>query len=475
MRFSNSDVIVIVAGFLTSAFAKPHGHKLKHNHSGKGDQLLKRMDLVASSPSSHVKAATVPSPTLLAFELNGITISQTEACQGIKSGALKFADGTDQSQLCPEQEVSDASPTPVIPPFQWTASHDLFTRPGSSTPEQSQRTDKYRQNFDQPSRIRSFTTSPSKKPAVMSFSAANRELSLNSSNRSVGLDHSHSQGLDTEFVDGKIDCSHFPSDYGPIAIPWINLGGWSGIQYPTVRNQRIIDIRTGVNGGQNCSAGALCSYACPPGYQKSQWPAIQGASGQSVGGLQCNSDNKLQLTNPELSKNLCIRGTGATKVQNKLSNNAAICRTDYPGTEDETVPLNTQPGTTSELTCPSSSTYFKHRGSPTSAQYYVNNKGVPLEEACRWNVDGSSKGNWAPTYFGVGQDLSGKTWLSIASTKQNNPSKFVPLDYTAEITGEGLSGKCRVKEGNYCSGDQYGECNDSGCTVSMAFIIEGSP
>ncbi|KAL9610503.1 MAG: hypothetical protein Q9167_004788 [Letrouitia subvulpina] len=452
MRFSNSVVILVTTGFLTPAFAKPHGHKLKHNHVGKGDQLLKGMDIVASSPSSHLKAATVPGPTLLAFELNGKTITQTEACQGIRSGTLKFAESTYQSQLCLEDVVSDAPPMP-----------------GSSTPERFQRTDESRQNFNQLSEIKSFTTSPSRKTAVISFSEANRESSLNSLNGSVGPDLSDGQGLDTEFVDGKIDCSHFPSDYGPIAIPWINLGGWSGIQYPTVRNQRIIDIETGVNGGKNCSAGALCSYACPPGYQKSQWPAIQGASGQSVGGLQCNSDNKLQLTNPELSKNLCIKGTGATKVQNKLSNNAAICRTDYPGTEDETVPLNTQPGITSELTCPSSSTYFKQGDSPTSAQYYVNNKGVPLEEACRWNVDGSSKGNWAPTYFGVGQDLSGKTWLSIASTKQNNPSKFVPLDYTAEITGEGLSGRCRVKEGKYCSGDQYGECNDSGCTVELLY------
>ncbi|KAI4164387.1 MAG: hypothetical protein LQ342_002034 [Letrouitia transgressa] len=450
MRFSNSVITLIATGFLTSASAKPHGHKLKHNHLEKGDQLLRVLNLMARSPASHVKIVTVPGPTLLAFELNGKAISQTEACKGIKDGTLKFADSTYQSQLCLEHGVSPTSPMS-----------------GSSIPKQFQKADENRQNFDQPSEIKSFTTSPSKKAAVISFAAANRESTLNSSNGSVGLDHSDGQGLDTEFVDGKIDCSHFPSDYGPIAIPWINLGGWSGIQYPTVRNQRIIDIKTGVNGGQNCSAGALCSYACPPGYQKSQWPAVQGVSGQSVGGLQCNSDNKLQLTNPELSKTLCIRGTGATKVQNKLSNNAAICRTDYPGTEDETVPLNTQPGTTSELTCPSSSTYFKHRGSPTSAQYYVNNKGVPLEEACRWNVDGSSKGNWAPTYFGVGQDLSGKTWLSIASTKQNNPTKFVPLDYTAEITGEGLSGRCRVKEGKYCSGDQYGECNDSGCTVEL--------
>ena len=79
------------------------------------------------------------------------------------------------------------------------------------------------------------------------------------------------------------------------------------------------------------SMTAMCSYACPAGYQKSQWPEAQGASAQSVGGLMCGTDGKLHLTNPGLSKKLCIEGTGLVNVQNNLNKNAAICRTDYPG------------------------------------------------------------------------------------------------------------------------------------------------
>lgn len=139
------------------------------------------------------------------------------------------------------------------------------------------------------------------------------------------------QGLDRDFPDGEIDCTDFPSDYGPIEIEWMGIGGWSGIQYPTYGGDSIVDIVTAVPGGDNCTANAMCSYACPPGYQKSQWPTTQGSTGQSVGGLQCNQDGKLTLTNPSLSRKLCIKGTGATQVQNKLSKNAAICRTDYPG------------------------------------------------------------------------------------------------------------------------------------------------
>ena len=139
------------------------------------------------------------------------------------------------------------------------------------------------------------------------------------------------QGLDVEFPDGEIDCTTFPSDYGPIEVGWANLGGWSGIQYITIEGDTVTEIVTAVPGGDGCKPGAMCSYACPPGYQKSQWPSAQGSTGQSVGGLSCSSNGKLTLTNPDLSKTLCIRGTGAVIVQNKLSNNAAICRTDYPG------------------------------------------------------------------------------------------------------------------------------------------------
>ena len=130
-----------------------------------------------------------------------------------------------------------------------------------------------------------------------------------------------------------------------------------------------------------------------------------------------------------------------------------------------TVPLNTVAGSTNPLTCPNAKTYYTHEGSPTSAQYYINNKGISEATACQWDSDGSDMGNWAPSYLGVGTDQSGSTWLSIASTAQNNPSNYQPLDYTVEITGDNLSGKCKLSGGQYCSGVDYSDCNSSGCTV----------
>ena len=124
--------------------------------------------------------------------------------------------------------------------------------------------------------------------------------------------------------------------------------------------------------------------------------------------------------------------------------------------------MDTQPQTTSPLTCPDSKNYYFHEGSPTTAHYYVNNQGVKKEDACRWNKDGSHEGNWAPTFFGVGRDVFGKTWLSIASTRQNNPTDYQPLDYRVKILGN-TSGDCVYEHGQYCGVDG---CNNQGCTVN---------
>ncbi|KAL9596946.1 MAG: hypothetical protein Q9219_005457 [cf. Caloplaca sp. 3 TL-2023] len=453
------NVVTALAAAGTLAAASPSYHHHRHRH----------LDNDKRSPET--KIVTVPT-TVVAYKLGDKLIQQDEVCEGLANGTLKWADGSNGAPPCgsrpvtlPTQEKKKASENhPVAANVSPPAS--VPATPASDSGLEASQTNSDETTEATPSPSSSAPSVPFQSPS--SNHIASSSSGSYSSSSSDSSDHlSGGDGLDREFPHGEISCSEFPSDYGPIEITWMGLGGWSGIQYPTIEGESVVDIVTGIAGGKNCSAGAMCSYACPPGYQKSQWPSTQGSSGQSVGGLQCNSDGKLELTNPELSKSLCIKGTGATKVQNKLNTNAAICRTDYPGTEDETVPLNTQPGSENPLTCPDSTTYFKHNGDPTTAQYYVNNRGVPVHEACSWNVDGSGKGNWAPTYFGVGQDMYGKTWLSISSTKQNNPKSYSPLDYVAEIVGDNLSGKCRLKNGKYCSGDSYDDCNDTGCTVEL--------
>ncbi len=48
-----------------------------------------------------------------------------------------------------------------------------------------------------------------------------------------------------------------------------------------------------------------------------------------------------------------------------------------------------------ELTCPDQD-FYKWKGQRTSAQYYVNPAGTPLEQACTWGKKGSEVGNFSP-------------------------------------------------------------------------------
>ncbi|RMD39774.1 hypothetical protein DV735_g5354, partial [Chaetothyriales sp. CBS 134920] len=243
---------------------------------------------------------------------------------------------------------------------------------------------------------------------------------------------------------------------------YLGLGGWSGIQSPTYGVDAITDIVTAISGG-SCKEGDLCSYACPPGYQKSQWPTTQGSTGQSVGGIEC-SGGKLKLTNSALSKTLCIEGVGGVSATNKAGKVVAICRTDYPGTESETIPVELQSGDTQPLAVPDASSYYTWQGKSTSAQYYLNPPGYSAEEACQWGSSDTPIGNFAPTNFGVGYS-AGKTWLSIFP---NAPTTDVEYPGTIEIQGDNLSGSCKYSNGKFESDTGT---STTGCTVA---VISGS-
>ena len=214
-----------------------------------------------------------------------------------------------------------------------------------------------------------------------------------------------------EFPDGEIDCSTFPDAYGVIGVPWMNLGGWSGIQ-----------LLSKSDTSPDCVDNTLCSYACPPGYSKAQWPADQPANGESHGGLACRG-GKLYKTNSAYNS-LCVQGKGNVYVRNKLQQAVPICRTDYPGTENMDVPTYSTPGSTLPLTNPDGGSYYQWQGKTTSAQYYVNPQGTPLEDGCRWGAPNGGLGNWSPMIFGVGY-TDGKSWLSISQNSlYSGPQNF---------------------------------------------------
>lgn len=276
-------IATIITATVGVSVAQPHKH---HHHAHKrGDNVV-----------------TV-------YELNGKVISAEEVQQGIANGSLVFENGSDQLQSAP------APAAPAVAPAAKAQVEDVKV---AAKPKKH--------------KAQKPPTIPNAAPPAPKASPP--ELNLPSGSVSDGADSfsMSATGLNAVFPDGKLSCSDFPSKYGALAIPWMNLGGWSGIQAPGSHAGGVIDnIMTKTSGG-SCSEGDYCSYACPPGYQKSQWPSSQGATGQSVGGLLCQG-GKLHLTNPGLSKSICIKGAEQVNVQvkNTMSQVASVCRTDYPG------------------------------------------------------------------------------------------------------------------------------------------------
>ncbi|OBT89912.1 hypothetical protein VE02_01468 [Pseudogymnoascus sp. 03VT05] len=396
--------------------AASHRHVHRHAPHAHGSAVAKRAD-----------KTVVENAVVTKYEMNGKELNPAKVEQGVKDGIYILLDNS-------------TSAAPVATKAAVTAAGVFLEQKKPSTIA-----------------VPSTTTTPPPPPSTTSSVAA---PSVSSPAPSSG-GGSGATGLNADFPSGTIDCDQFPSAYGAIDVEWLKLGGWTGLQMTpnfSPGDAAINLINTGIS-GDKCIKNSFCSYACPPGYQKSQWPSSQGGSGQSIGGLYCNAQSKLELTNPTLSKTLCIKGTGAVKVKNTIGRNVPICRTDYPGTESETVPLDTQPGQEYELTCPDANKYYRWGNAATSAQYYINPAGSALKDACRWNKAGSNMGNWAPVNLGVGKGPTGKTYISIFQNKPTNPDG--KLNFNLEIIGD-VSGKCA-----YINGEFYnnGVVDPSGCTV----------
>lgn len=462
--------IALLSAAVLATAAQPHHRGHQHLHHEKRE--------AAPNPVADPDVVVVAGPTEIAYVLNGQSISEDDVMAGIKNGTLVWKQGGGISSVASSSEAPETSSAYVAPTSssEWVApttspesswEPETTSQAWSSSAETSSAWSEPSTSSSAWSAPASSSAAPSYSPSVSSSSGSSSSGSGDDSN--YGSDFS--TGVDTDFPDGELDCSTFPSDYGAIPVDWMDLGGWSGIQQPGSLLKRggfsnILTVTSSTcgSGGNCCTEGSYCSYACPAGYQKSQWPTTQGATGQSVGGIKCEN-GKLKLTNTAMSSKLCMTGTDQVTVlvENKLSNNVAVCRTDYPGTEGETIPLNTQSGSTSNLTCPDADNYYNWQGGSTSAQYYVNPAGVSVDNACQWGSEANPWGNYAPLNLGVGYS-SGAAWLSIF---QNLPTTSAKLDFTVEITGDGLSGTCKYSNGQYCSGQNYDQCSSStGCTVN---------
>lgn len=412
----------LAASLAAGAVADGH-HQHQHLHAKKnvGTPVEKR--------EADAVVKYVVGPTETVYELGGQVIDATEAREGLEDGEFVI--------------IGETTPTfsPPPPPPKPTTS--------SAAPDMGAK-------FVESKEVSTSappTSSPKPEPKPTTSEAPPPPKPTESSpDLSAG-------GLDAKFPSGKVPCSEFPSKYGAIALDWLDLGGWSSLQFVpdfTYAAKSISKIITGI-AGESCAPNGMCSYACPPGYQKTQWPAAQGATKQSIGGLYCNADGFLELTRPEYPT-LCEKGEGGVIIQNDLDEEVSTCRTDYPGNEAMVIPMLAKPGGSVEVCNPSQDNYYIWDGMKTSAQMYINKKGYGLKDACVWNSskDPSGAGNWSPTILGVGKASDGITYISIF---RNLPSSHAELDFNIEITGD-VNSKCEFVNGKFTGGSD-------GCTTGM--------
>ncbi|KAJ4305688.1 Protein BZZ1 [Kalmusia sp. IMI 367209] len=427
-------LVAIITTAVATALAKPHGHAHRHGAAKRGDAVV---------------YAPGPVETVVVYELNGHTISEEEVRNGIANGTLTWGeDGTLSSTIAAVSIASTPTPT--------ADTHALENNHVGEEPQPIEQS--------VPLASKSMSEPESTLPT---------EIAKTPQYQPVDEDGNCSD-CDKEFPNREFDCGEFPAGFGAIHLGNEGLGGWSGIQAPAKRDVNgYHDIMTVPTGscphGDCCTRGRFCSYACPNPYLKMSFPKMQGARKESVGGLFCNKDGKLEMADGSLAKTLCGRGSTRMRVliQSKLSKPVSICRTDYPGTESETLPLTIQPGETKEIANPDQGKYFFWDNKPTSAQYYINNQGVEESRACTWGNGQGDTGNRAPVNLGTSfDDINMNTGFpAIFPNKPTNPD--AKLNFAIQFTGDGVSNPCSYKNGQYCLAD--GKCNTGdGCTSSVA-------
>ena len=195
------------------------------------------------------------------------------------------------------------------------------------------------------------------------------------------------------------------------------------------------------------------------GQSKTQWPSTQPSDGRSVGGLYCGSDGYLYKTNSDFD-NLCEDGENTAYFKSEIDEDIALCRTDYPGSENMVVPTLLSGQGSAAVAVVKEDSYYQWEGKPTSAQYYVNNAGVSVEDGCIWSTSGTTVGNWAPLVIGSGS-LNGVTYLSLIPNPNNEAGtnynvKFVPRD------GAVTNGEC-----SYINDVYSGGSGSDGCTLTV--------
>lgn len=441
--------IALAASLAAGVTAQPHNHQHLHQHARKHQHGAPLLSDREALDKRYVEIEyAYETETDYVDVADGSHISADAAEQGLADGIYKIVG-----------ETTPTSTTPTTTPAPTTSSSSSTSAAPTTAPTTSSANGGEFLEL----KIAGLHTSSTSSAAP----AATTSASSSSSSSSSGA-----TGVDADFPDGELDCSTFPSDYGAVFLDNTGLStGWAGYMDVGVDNFEIgqtadISIDISEPSGE-VKSGYFLTYACPPGYDSAQWPGAQGSKGQSVGGIWCGSDNKLHLTRSDKTKKLCQSGAGNVKVTNKLSEDVYICKTIYPGNEGMYLPTLVEAGATVDLYNPYQSDSFVWEGLSTSAQYYINKKGLDVNTSCTWTPDApysTSAGNWAPMNLGTSVNADGETFLSIF---HNTPTSSASLDFDIAISGDDVNGTpCK-----YDSSTDETTGGSNGCTVSLGILI----
>ncbi|KAL5119826.1 Beta-glucosidase (SUN) [Pleosporales sp. CAS-2024a] len=448
MRILGIATLAVLTAVTVASPRRQYGHR----HAHPVVKREARPDVVVYAP--------VTIETVIKYVLDGHEISEEDVRAGLANGTLEW--GPDENlSTSPRAPAAVATPPPSSAPAPLPTSSP---QPPSRKPNPSAAPPK---PVQQPSS--GAAPQPSNSPQIDPIPKTASQLVDKNGNCA---------SCDIPFPNGKFDCSEFPYGYGAMPINHEGLGGWSGIQKAGYSgSDGYNDIATVPSGsctdGSCCTPGSFCSYGCPNPYLKLSFPKKQGVTGQSVGGLYCNEQGKLQMADGSLGDTLCgpTSREMTVKVISKLSHSVSICRTDYPGTESMTFPLTLTPGQTGYLANPDVSKYYFWKGMTTSAQYYVNNQGISEADGCTWAQAGDARGNWAPGIIGTSFDDM-KAHKGYTSLKQNELNLATKLNYSITFGGDGVVSPCSYKKSTdqYCQGDSCWSVKDDpgrGCTAAV--------
>lgn len=456
MKFSTAVTTLISSGAIVSALPHVDVHQEDaHQHKravaykyvyetvvvdSDGHTVTPAASEVATAATSAIITTSVLAPT------SSAAAADSSASIAVSSAALakneKISDAAASATASTSQGASSSSSSSATSTLESSSvsSSNEEAAPTSTVVSTSSAT-----QSSASSATKSSTSSTSPSTSTSTSSTSSSSSSSSSGSGSIYGDLADFSGPSEKFQDGTIPCDKFPSGQGVISIDWIGEGGWSGVE------------NTDTSTGGSCKEGSYCSYSCQPGMSKTQWPSDQPSDGRSVGGLLCKN-GYLYRSNTDADY-LCEWGVEAAYVVSKLSKGVAICRTDYPGTENMVIPTYVEGGSSLPLTVVDQDTYFTWEGKKTSAQYYVNNAGVSVEDGCIWGTSGSGIGNWAPLNFGAGS-TGGVTYLSLIPNPNNSDALNYNVKIVAADDSSNVIGECVYENGEFSGGAD-------GCTVSV--------